>query len=69
MTITISEMKELNNECCQINCNAQATHTMYWPGQKPKLVCARHEYNAKVVAEAMGIYLHTVENGSISSSK
>jgi hypothetical protein len=59
MTITQSEIKELNNECCQTNCSEQATYKVYWPGDKPKLICEQHKMMAKNVAGAMGTYVHT----------
>lgn len=58
MTITQSEMKELNNECCQDNCSDTATHKVYWPGQGCKKMCAIHAAKARRIAEAMGFNVH-----------
>ena len=54
-------MKDLNNECCQDNCNEPATHLVYWPGEVPKKMCEPHSKKAIAVAMAMGMYLHVEE--------
>lgn len=58
MVVYMSEMKELNNECCQDNCNYQATHKVYWPGQGCKKMCSEHTVQANRIAQAMGFHLH-----------
>lgn len=58
MTITPSEMKEINGECCQTNCTNTATHYMYWPGQGKKMVCTECAQKAKAVGRAMGVDIY-----------
>ena len=58
MTITPREMKELNGECCQDNCSTKAIYEVFWPGQRPKLMCEPHMRQAKGIAGTLGFYLH-----------
>lgn len=58
MIMTISEMKEMNSECCQLTCNDIGTHLVYWPGQGKKRMCKLHAEKARRIAGAMGFSLH-----------
>lgn len=61
MTMTIAEIKELNGECCQTNCEDRATHYVFWPGQGKKMMCEAHKDKALGISRVMGFSLHTEE--------
>ena len=61
MTLTQSELKEMNNECCQTNCSDPATHYVFWPGQGKKMMCEIHAQKAKRIASHMGFDVHVEE--------
>lgn len=61
MTMTISEIKELNEECCQTNCNRPATYYVFWPGDGKKMMCEEDKNKAIRIANVMGFNLYTEE--------
>lgn len=45
-------------KCCQLDCDSHATHRVFWPGERAKVVCEEHCQRAKTIGEAMGFYVH-----------
>lgn len=61
MTVYISELKELNGECCQTTCSEPATVYVFWPGQGKKSMCPEHGAKAQRIASSMGFTVHVEE--------
>lgn len=61
MTVTISELKEMNNECHEQNCSDYPTHKVYWPGQPERRYCYFHAQKAIITALTIGFHLQVEE--------
>lgn len=45
--------------CLTVECGADATHRVFWPGKPPGGMCTPCEARAKTVSNVMGFHLHT----------